>query len=103
MPVHFFAQFEPSPDSAVEFRCELLRVVQSTGAEPGCRSIRVFESLRQPVAFAMHSEWEDEAAFELHAQLAHTVRFLAAAGRILGHPVQGLRASEITEAPKQMH
>lgn len=38
MPVHFFVQFEPPPDSADEFRGELLRVVQSTRPEPGCCS-----------------------------------------------------------------
>jgi len=29
---------------------------------------------------AAYSEWVDEAAFELHAALPHTVRFFAAAG-----------------------
>ncbi len=95
MPVHFFVRFEPSPDVAMEFRGELLRIVEPTRAERGCRSIRVFESLREPIAFAIHSEWQDEAAFELHAQLPHTVRFIAAAERILGRSVQGLRAREI--------
>jgi quinol monooxygenase YgiN len=38
----------------------------------------------------------DEAAFELHAQLPHTVRFLAAAEKLLPHPVQGLRTREIS-------
>ncbi len=79
----------------MEFRGELLRIVEPTRAERGCRSIRVFESLREPIAFAIHSEWEDEAAFELHGHLPHTVRFIAAAERILGRPVQGLRAREI--------
>jgi quinol monooxygenase YgiN len=36
----------------------------------------VFESLRQPSVFAIHSEWIDEAAFDLHATLPHTVQFL---------------------------
>ncbi len=95
MPVHFFVRFEPSADVAMELREELLRIVKPTRAERGCRSIRVFESLREPIAFVIHSEWEDEAAFELHAHLPHTVRFIAAAERILGRSVQGLRAREI--------
>jgi quinol monooxygenase YgiN len=37
----------------------------------------------------------DEAAFELHARLPHTVRFLAAAKELLTHPVEGLRSREI--------
>jgi len=79
----------------MEFRGELLRVVEPTRAESGCRAIRVFESIRQPLVFAIHSEWEDEAAFDRHAQLPHTLRFVAAAERLLGQPVQGLRSREI--------
>jgi quinol monooxygenase YgiN len=37
----------------------------------------------------------DEAAFELHAQLPHTIRFLGAAKELLTHPVQGLRSRQI--------
>jgi quinol monooxygenase YgiN len=96
LPVHFFIRFEPSPDRAKEFREELVRVVEPTRGESGCRSIRVFESLGEPFVYAIHSEWEDEAAFERHAQLPHTARFVAAVERLLGHPVQGLRAREIT-------
>jgi len=80
----------------MEFRGELLRVVEPTRAESGCRAIRVFESIRQPLVFAIHSEWEDEAAFDRHAQLPHTLRFVAAAERLLGQPVQGLRSREIS-------
>jgi quinol monooxygenase YgiN len=77
------------------FREELLRVVEPSRAEVGCLAIHVFESLREPFVFAIHSEWVDEAAFELHAQLPHTVRFLGAAETLLPHPVQGLRTREI--------
>jgi len=96
VPIHFLVRFEPSPDVAMEFRGELLRVVEPTRAESGCRAIRVFESIRQPIVFAIHSEWADEAAFDRHAQLPHTLRFVAAAERLLGHPVQGLRSREIS-------
>jgi hypothetical protein len=41
--------------------------------------MRAFESVREPFAFAIHSEWVDEAAFEVHAQL----------------PVEGLRSRQI--------
>ena len=91
MSVHFFVRFEPKPGREKEFREELLRVNQPSRAEPGCVAIHVFESLREPIAFAIHSEWVDEAAFERHAQLPHTVRFLQAAEGLLTHAVQGLR------------
>lgn len=95
MSVHFFVRFEPVPGTEVEFREELLRVVAPTLAEPGCVAIRAYESLREPRIFTIHSEWVDEAAFELHAQLPHTLRFLAAAEKLLPHPVKGLRSREI--------
>ena len=95
MSVHFVVRFEPQPGKQAAFREELLRVAGLTRAETGCVAIHVFESLREPFSFAIHSEWVDEAAFELHAQLPHTVRFLGAAKGLLTHPVQGLRSREI--------
>ena len=95
MSFHFIVRFEPRPGREGEFREELLRVLEPTRAEPGCISSRAFESLREPWQFAIHSEWVDEAAFDRHATLPHTVRFLAASAALLTHPVQGLRSREI--------
>jgi quinol monooxygenase YgiN len=95
LSVHFFVRFEPLPGREMEFREELLRVVQPTRTEIGCVGIHAFESLREPSMFAIHSEWADEAAFELHARLPHTVRFLGAAKELLTHPVEGLRTRQI--------
>jgi len=93
--VHFFVRFEPMRGNETKFREELLRIDGPTRGEIGCLAIHIFESLREPLGFAIHSEWVDEAAFELHAHLPHTVRFLEAAERLLTHPVQGLRSREI--------
>jgi quinol monooxygenase YgiN len=95
LSVHFFVRFQPIAGKEAEFREELLRVLEPTRAEPGCLTIAAFESLRQPPEFAIHSEWLDEAAFELHATLPHTVRFLGRAEELPIHPVQGLRTKEI--------
>src|SRR5258708_37572282 len=94
-PFHFLVHFQPHPGKEMEFREEMLRVIQPTRAEVGCLSIRAFESVREPRMFAIHSEWVDEAAFDLHAQLPHTLRFMQAAENLLTHPVQGLRTREI--------
>src|SRR5579863_975845 len=91
LSMHFMVRFEPQPGKQDAFREELLRVNEPSRAEAGCISILVFESVREPFVFAVYSEWVDEAAFELHAQLPHTVRFLRAAEQLLTHPVQGLR------------
>jgi len=97
--VHFFVQFEPVTGKEAEFRAELLKVIEPSRAEAGWVALRVFESLREPFRFAIHSEWVDEAAFEFHAQLPHTVRFLRAAEQLLTHDVQGLRTREIGGGP----
>lgn len=81
------------------FREELLRVIGPSRDEAGCLRIDVFETIREPVGFAIHSEWVDEAAFELHATLPHTARFIAAAEKLLSHPVQGLRMHQIGGGP----
>ena len=83
MSFHFIVRFEPLPGKEAAFRDELLRVNEPSRAEAGCLCIDVFESLREPFVFAIHSEWVDEASFELHAELPHTVRFLAAAETLL--------------------
>ena len=94
--MHFIVRFEPREGKEGEFREALRQVIEPTRAEPGCLAIHVFESLRARFVFAIHSEWVDEAAFDLHARLPHTVRFLAAAKEFLTHPVQGLKAQEIS-------
>ena len=95
MSVHFFVRFEPQPGKDKEFRNELLKVIEASRTEPGCMAIRGFESLRAPAVFWIHSEWVDEAAFDLHAQLPHTIGFLQDAERLLTHPIQGMRSREI--------
>jgi quinol monooxygenase YgiN len=95
LSVHFIVRFEPRPGREAAFREELLRIIGPSRAEAGCLALRVFESLREPPIFAIHSEWADEAAFELHAQLPHTVRFVEAAEKLLVDPVHGLRSREI--------
>jgi quinol monooxygenase YgiN len=95
VPFHFIVRFEPLPGKEAAFRDELLRVNAPSRAEPGCLRIDVFESVREPFVFAIYSEWIDEASFDLHATLPHTLRFLKAAEELLTHPVQGLRLRQI--------
>ena len=70
-------------------------VVEPSRAEPGCLNIHAFESVRDPTEFAIHSEWVDEAAFEHHAQLPHTLRFVQAAEQLLTQDIAGLRSRQI--------
>jgi quinol monooxygenase YgiN len=61
-------------ESAVE---QALRdVTGPSREEPGCLSFHTFRSTRDRRLFYIHSRWVDEAAFQAHADLPHTVRFL---------------------------
>ena len=97
MSFHFIVRFNPQPVDVDAFRKELLGVIDSSLQEPGCIQMEAFESVRQPILFYIHSEWIDEAAFDLHATLPHTLRFVSAAERLLGHPIKGVRLCRITE------
>jgi len=62
-------------EGAVE---EALREVTGPSREEvGCLSFHTFRSVRDRRLFYIHSRWVDEAAFQVHAELPHTVRFLA--------------------------
>ncbi len=54
----------------------LLEVAEPSREEAGCLSFHVFRSMRDRRLFYIHSRWVDEAAFQKHAELPHTVRFL---------------------------
>ena len=63
--------------------------------EPGCLSIHHFRSIPDPQLFYIHSRWKDEAAFERHAGLPHTVRFLERVEPLIDHPLDVARTEQI--------
>ena len=71
-----FARFHALPGQEAAVAEALLEVIGPTRQEPGCLGVHAFRSLRDPRLFYIHSRWRDEAAFEIHAALPHTVRFL---------------------------
>jgi quinol monooxygenase YgiN len=95
MSFHFVVRFTTRPGKADEFREAIRAVAEPTRAEPGCLFYRAFESLREPIEFSIYSEFVDEEAFELHASLPHTVRFIETASECLTHPIKGLRCKLI--------
>jgi quinol monooxygenase YgiN len=71
-------------ESAVE---QALRdVTGPSRQEPGCLSFHTFRSTRDRRLFYIHSRWVDEAAFQAHADLPHTVRFLKRVDALLDQP-----------------
>ena len=66
--------------------------------EPGCVFIGHYRSTRDPRLFFIHSRWNDEAAFEVHAELPHTRRFLEQMEPLLDHELKVDRTIEILAA-----
>lgn len=61
----------------------LREVAGPTRVEEGCLSFHTFRSVRDRRLFYIHSRWVDAAAFQRHAELAHTVRFLELVDKLL--------------------
>ena len=81
-----FARFHARKGKEDAIASELREVVPRVRNEPGCVSIETFRSVRDIRLFFLHSRWVDEAAFDLHAQLPTTNRFVERMERLIDHP-----------------
>jgi quinol monooxygenase YgiN len=70
-------------------------VAEPTRAEAGCLAYGAFQSIRDPDEFYIHSCWKDTSAFERHAELPHTLRFVAAVEPLLDHPFKASLADQL--------
>jgi quinol monooxygenase YgiN len=95
MDLFVFARFHARPGSEEAVAATLRAVVAPTRQEPGCVSINVFRSTRDFGLFYIHSRWKDEAAFERHAGLSHTVTFLERVQPLIDHPLDITRTEPI--------
>jgi quinol monooxygenase YgiN len=95
MEVFIFARFHARPGHEGAVAGALLDVLAPSREEPGCLSIHAFRSMRDPQLFYIHSRWKDEAAFERHAGLPHTVRFVERVEPLIDHAFDVTRAGQI--------
>ena len=95
MEVFIFARFHARPGSENAVAEALLEVAAPSREEPGCLGLQDFQSLRDPQLFFVHSRWKDESAFEHHAQLPHTVRFLERVQPLIDHPLDITRTKRL--------
>lgn len=73
----------------------LREVMIPSREEPGCLSFHLFRSMRERRLFYIHSTWVDEAAFQKHAELRHTKRFLERVDPLLEQPREVARTEMI--------
>jgi quinol monooxygenase YgiN len=95
MELFIFARFHARPGDEGAVADALRDTVAPSSEEPGCLSIHAFRSIRDPRLFYIHSRWRDEAAFEHHAGLPHTVRFVERVQPLIDHPLDVTRAERI--------
>ena len=93
MELFIFARFHARPGNEDAVARALRDVVAPSREEPGCVSIHAFRSTRDPRLFYIHSRWKDEAAFENHAGLPHTVRFIGSVEPLLDQALEVARAT----------
>jgi quinol monooxygenase YgiN len=87
MELFIFARFHAREGRESDVAAMLREVAAPSREERGCLALQFFRSIRDPRLFYLHSRWADEAAFELHAELPHTVRFLEQVPTLLDHPL----------------
>jgi len=95
MDLFIFARFHARPGQEDAVESALRDTVAPSREEPGCLSIHAFRSVRDRRLFYIHSRWKDEAAFEVHAGLPHTVRFIERVAPLIDHPLDVNRTERI--------
>ena len=96
MELYIFVRFHATQGNEATVEAALLEVIAPSRREEGCLQINAFRSARDPQLFYIHSRWKDEAAFELHATLPHTMRFIATVEPLLDHRVEAQRCTLLT-------
>ena len=92
MELYIFARFYARDGQGEDVAAAIRDVVTASRREPGCRAIDGYRSMRDPLLLYIHSRWVDEAAFDCHASLPHTVRFLERVTRLIDHPLDITRS-----------
>jgi len=82
-----FARFHSRQGREDAVAAALREVVEATRAELDCLAIEAYRSTGDRALFHIHSRWPSEAAFETHARLPHTVRFLDRVQPLIDHPI----------------
>jgi quinol monooxygenase YgiN len=89
--IYIFARFHAQSGREQEVIEALREEIPLARAEAGCVSIHAFYAIRDPRLFFIHSCWRDEAAFDFHAELAHTNHFLERVSAVIDHPLDVTR------------
>ena len=92
MELFIFGRFHAREGCEAAVAAALREVAGPSREEQGCLALEVYGSIRDPRLFYIHSRWRSEAAFDRHAELPHTVRFLERVQPLIDHPLDVTRA-----------
>ena len=95
MQLVIFARFHAREGQEATLAAALAEQVGSVSGEPGCLEIAAYRSTRNSRLFWIHSRWMDEAAFQVHADLPSTDRFIRRMEALIDHPFDATRAVRI--------
>jgi len=95
MKLFIFARFHARTGQEAALAALLREQIEPVKAEPGCLAMGVYRSVRDPRLFWIHSRWIDEAAFNVHADLPNTLRFVERAEQLIDHPFDVTRSHAI--------
>ena len=87
MELYLFARLHAHRGCQAALRQAIHDVRGPTRQELGCLEYNAFQSVRDKDEFYIHSRWRDQAAFEQHVALPHTVTFAASVEALIDHPL----------------
>jgi quinol monooxygenase YgiN len=87
MELFLFARLHARPGCEDQVQQAIAEVQDPTRAEAGCLGYQAFRSVRDAGEFYVHSRWRDQDAFDRHASLPHTLRFVACVEELLDQPL----------------
>jgi len=85
MQLTIFARFRARAGQEDAVAAAIGEVVPRSRAEAGCVAIAAYRSTKDPRLFWIHSHWVDEADFDRHATMPHTVHFIATVRELIDH------------------
>ena len=91
MELFIFARFHVREGREAAAEDVLSGQIAAARSEPGCLAIGAFRATRDPRLFFVHSRWENEAAFDVHAELPRTIRFVETMEGMIDHPFEATR------------
>jgi quinol monooxygenase YgiN len=95
MELFIFARFHAREGEQGAVEAALREEIPQARAEPGCIAIDAYCSTRDPRLFFIHSRWTDERAFDIHAEMSHTVHFLKRVEPLIDHALDVNRTQSL--------